>query len=1466
MRLLALLLAAGAVMLLLASAAEAAKFSRSGYRSDELGITMTWPGVEHDGPRTRPGVAADTLQRGHVAWQEFTLSDTEIFYQNIDPEQVLLWPEQLRRPVRLTDNSGNSEAPNIVVGADDRVHVVWQDSSFGNWEVLYQQLTRDGVKVGGTVRLTDNPSSSLAPALATDKDSNVHVVWEDDRDGNFEVYYAKLAPDGSKVVGDTRLTAAVNASQGPRAAVDASGQVHVVWTDKRDGDLEIYYTKLDGAGATLVDDKRVTINPADQTVPDIAVGSGGVVHVAWMDVSQLYWAVKYQALNPDGSKKGNEQVISDSQENAQFPRIAYDQVFDHLYIVWEDVRDGRKEVYLQQMTAGLVTVLDDFRLSSADGDFARFPALASDPVGSVHIAYFDSDHYHHCVSSSPWSGCDQHNADHLANNVWYIWASGDEKPPVTSASMSCPLGLNGWCTAPATVTLSAVDGPPGTGVASTTARIVGVTGWFAYSGPFQVGCVGAVSVEYYSQDKVLNVEATKSLPVKVDCAPPTTTDQVFGTGARGWWRTNVTVRLTASDAHSGVAATHYRVDLGEWKVYAGDFPVSGDGDHTVDYYSVDKAGHTEAVKSRGFRVDRVAPVTKHSLAGLEGPVLDGNLWWLSDVTVTLSATDDRSGVFATYHSPYTVCSWWSCYEAYNAYAGPFKMTGDGYHDAVFWSEDVAGNLEARKHVPVYIDATPPVTSLGLSGTQGNAGWWRSVVTATLTATDGAGSGVASVRYRLDGADWVEAQGASASLSITGDGVHTLEFRAKDRVGHEEALRSAAVRIDTVPPDTTPTWKGLEGRNGWWRSDVQVTLTARDATSGVAATYHSPYTVCDWWGRCSTQWNLYTNPILLKGEGVHTLQFYSVDVAGNPEGVQSIEVRIDHTPPVSNLSHGQPDYVRVQGEQEDLFVTSATPWALSGADQPPSSPAQGPSVRIEVSGLDSIEYLVRYGPEVVADWRGFEANFTLMGPDGWYTIDRRGWDKAGNDEPVKGLLAFLDNTPPLVDITNPAPNGASIGGMGVAPIVVIDLEHDELRIGLLLQGGFNGVRIPLALLRLDSDGDLVPDGVELLLGSDPHDASSTPSALSKVIAAVPPEAYGLRASVARALGDTVYGALVSLPEGLAPEEVRGALDVLLALLGGDAEAIDVLIALAQQAEGEGREAVQAALADATVSTAAARGLALLDRLLGACQGLTMEEARQLLAALPMGSAARAAAAGVLTEGEMLLKQSLALSPAACELLQVLSNQLAPSLQLVAGFAGRSDPGPVPGLGGPGPVDPEAAYVMGVVNVTVASSDAGSGVRRVEFFVDGALRFIDSAPPYVWEWDTSQEALGQHNLTVRSADNLGNAATDKLRVIVIPTGIGGLTRTLAQGVRLPEELFLIYDWLEDGVLNALYGLERLLLDPSLPTGQVVQLAVERLPAPARPLVDLALRTLAYYGLTPPPPGTEPKLGGPGIQFPL
>src|SRR5205807_1188086 len=142
-------------------------------------------------------------------------------------------------------------------------------------------------------------------------------------------------------------------------------------------------------------------------------------------------------------------------------------------------------------------------------------------------------------------------------------------------------------------------------------------GWTLFTGPFALA-EGRHQVDYYAVDLAGNVEAFRSVEIAIDTTPPTTSASLSGTaGENGWYVSDVTVILNASDATSGVANVTYRVDGGPWSVYAGPFILT-DGVRVVEFFATDLAGIPEPIRSLSIPIDTSPPVTEATLTGTAG--------------------------------------------------------------------------------------------------------------------------------------------------------------------------------------------------------------------------------------------------------------------------------------------------------------------------------------------------------------------------------------------------------------------------------------------------------------------------------------------------------------------------------------------------------------------------------------------------------------------------------------------------------------------------------------------------------------------------------------------------------------------------------------------------------------------------------------------------------------------------------
>lgn len=524
-------------------------------------------------------------------------------------------------------------------------------------------------------------------------------------------------------------------------------------------------------------------------------------------------------------------------------------------------------------------------------------------------------------------------------------AQPDESPPTTSAQLSGILSSSGWYRSVCTITLSANDGY-GSGVRCTNYSIDGGP-WSRYVEPIVVSANGEHRIEYYSVDHYGNTETTKSEEFRIDTVDPSTRCDLTGTaGANDWYVSDVEAYLTATDGRSGVQYIRYRIDGGSWRTYDGPVVLTLDGEFILEYYSIDVAGNYENVQLSIVRIDRAAPETT--------PMLEGDVgqaeWFVSTVSVALSSSDALSGIDST---RFRVDK-----GIWTDYSIGFDIEETGRHTLEYYSLDVAGNNEIIKSVQISIDDIVPQTSIHLSGLQGSGEWYRSSVDVNLTVAD-AHSGPDLTRYSVDGGAWLN---FTASFSVTEEGEHSIEYCSVDAAGNLESVKSMAVKIDTVPPNTSADLSGTEGSNGWFKSGVTVDLLISDAGSGVSSTMYRVD---------GSEWQEYESPFEVSENGAHHIDFYSADISGNNQAQVTLNLNIDDMPPE----------LAIEGDGGPVSATTHdVPIAWSSSDS--------------TSSLAMIEIKIDNGDFVV--YPGSQSAITLEDlADGEHVVVIRAIDVAGN---------------------------------------------------------------------------------------------------------------------------------------------------------------------------------------------------------------------------------------------------------------------------------------------------------------------------------------------------------------------------------------------------------------------------------------------------------------------------------------
>lgn len=264
---------------------------------------------------------------------------------------------------------------------------------------------------------------------------------------------------------------------------------------------------------------------------------------------------------------------------------------------------------------------------------------------------------------------------------------------------------------------------------------------------------------------------------------------------------------------------------GDWQVKI--FPREAGGNYSVEvgaYFPDQKvtqrvfsaSGTISAGQQREYNVklsdkpDTTAPVTQLTANGVQG-----GGWFSGDVTLSLTSTDDSSGVAIIQYSLNGGASWQN-------YTGPVNLSSSGVYVMQYRSQDRAGNLEAAKSLEIKLDKTAPASGISVTGQAGLEGWYRGEVTLTLSASDDV-SGVAGIEYSLDGGQtW---QGYAGPFPISREGIYAIMHRGQDLAGNVEAYRTVEVKLDITPPSISGATATSPNASGWYNANVTVHFLA-----------------------------------------------------------------------------------------------------------------------------------------------------------------------------------------------------------------------------------------------------------------------------------------------------------------------------------------------------------------------------------------------------------------------------------------------------------------------------------------------------------------------------------------------------------------------------------------------------------------------------------------------------------------
>lgn len=443
-------------------------------------------------------------------------------------------------------------------------------------------------------------------------------------------------------------------------------------------------------------------------------------------------------------------------------------------------------------------------------------------------------------------------------------------------------------------------------------------------------------------DKVIQPTIALDEEQTGDTTAPTAVSSLDGlAGTNNWFRSSVSVNITAEDDSSGVNKIEYRVNNGQVIKYTDEFDVTEDGINMLYFIPYDNNGNQNDAYVNEIKIDKTIPDI--SITVPQNPKYDDKY------SLSFNVVDSTSGIAQTT----------ATINGKPAALGEVISLPLGDTVIKVTCTDNAGNVAEKVETIHVTDDASPVTSILLGGTEGQNGWYTSNVNVTLSASDEGGSGVKQIIYKLDGTEFNYTQ----PFEVSKEGVTRLEVYAVDGYDNKEEIRSYDIKIDKSKSDIAVNLESQE----WTNRDVTVEINGTDPVSGVAKVEYS-------WSLSQTAagtWNLAVNGAATHNmAGEWYLHVRIFDEAGNVSEKVFGQYQIDKAAPTASANPENTEWQR-----EDISVI--------------------PSASDDSSGILHVKYAWSNSVDIPSVWNEFTGDTLLQGNDGEWYLHIMMQDIAGN---------------------------------------------------------------------------------------------------------------------------------------------------------------------------------------------------------------------------------------------------------------------------------------------------------------------------------------------------------------------------------------------------------------------------------------------------------------------------------------
>ncbi|MBN1805832.1 MAG: hypothetical protein JW837_11320 [Sedimentisphaerales bacterium] len=335
-----------------------------------------------------PATAMDSDGNIWVVWEhEVASGNSDIYIGKLPVGEGSFEASQV-----VYSDSYDQQKPAIAIYGN-KLYVVWQGKdATGMWDIFISSST-DGISWEAPVKVNTNDllntSRQTMPAIAIDAGGLIYVAWEDEINGNKDIF-AATSLNGTVWVSFAVVSETTDETSPVVDIFDGLTSIpYIVWTDGRNSSDDIYSSQ--SPGIPLVG------TSTNQSSPAVSIDESGVLHLLWIEEDPFYVGFDdiYYGNNSLGQPIDNGiSIIDQASARPYSPSIATDNSM--VFACWRDSRNVSNNndtdiYYAEAQNLAEPEFGTNVLVNDDAGTFTQTaPAIGIDINGNPYIVWVDN--------------------------------------------------------------------------------------------------------------------------------------------------------------------------------------------------------------------------------------------------------------------------------------------------------------------------------------------------------------------------------------------------------------------------------------------------------------------------------------------------------------------------------------------------------------------------------------------------------------------------------------------------------------------------------------------------------------------------------------------------------------------------------------------------------------------------------------------------------------------------------------------------------------------------------------------------------------------------------------------------------------------------------------------------------------------------------------------------------------------